>query len=239
MIKGYYKIAGVVIELHSIYEYIHDMSYDYRIEKREPDIVIRITKDDLKREEKELAYTGEHYPDELIETYAVHRKLADKMLEYDVLLFHGSAVAVDGQVYLFTAKSGTGKSTHTRLWRQKFGSRAVMVNDDKPMLKVYKDRVEVCGTPWSGKEYINTNVELPLKAICIISQDKVNHIERISVEDALTALWIQSYRPEGVSDMEKMIGLFCSIAEHIPLYRLGCNMTMEAADVAWEGMKNA
>lgn len=52
-----------------------------------------------------------------------YRKIAEKLVQYDVMLFHGSAVAVDGIGYLFTAKSGTGKSTHTRLWREYFGDR--------------------------------------------------------------------------------------------------------------------
>ena len=58
------------------------------------------------------------YSDIYLETMAVYRKIEDKLLDYDTILFHGSAVAVDGVGYLFTAKSGTGKSTHTRLWRE-------------------------------------------------------------------------------------------------------------------------
>lgn len=176
------------------------------------------------------------FTDGYLETIAVHRKLATQMLWRDILLFHGSAVAVDGQVYLFTAKSGTGKSTHASLWRQKFGERAVMVNDDKPMLKVYGTGVGVCGTPWNGKHHLDTNTELPLKAICIIHQDRENHIEPISTYDAIPALWLQVYRRVGAMDTEKILQLLGSIAEHVPLYRMGCNMDPEAADVAWEGM---
>jgi serine kinase of HPr protein (carbohydrate metabolism regulator) len=176
------------------------------------------------------------YTDGYLEIIAVHRKLATEMLWRDILLFHGSAVAVDGQVYLFTAKSGTGKSTHARLWRQKFGERAVMVNDDKPMLKVYENGVGVCGTPWNGKHHLDTNTELPLKAICIIHQDRENHIERISPYEAIPALWLQAYRRVEAMDTEKILQLLGRIAEHVPLYRMGCNMDPEAADVAWKGM---
>jgi hypothetical protein len=196
---------------------------------------------DEEREPAALAAKIEGDPDRTftdgyLETIAVHRKLATEMLRRDILLFHGSAVAVDGEVYLFTAKSGTGKSTHARLWRQKFGDRAVMVNDDKPMLKVYETGVGVCGTPWNGKHHLDTNTELPLKAICIIHQDKENHIEQISPYDAIPVLWQQAYRRIGEGDTEKILQLLGSIAEHVPLYRMGCNMDPEAADVAWKGM---
>ena len=79
---------------------------------------------------------------------------------------------MDGQAVLFTAKSGTGKSTHTKLWRDLFGERAVMVNDDKPLLRILKDGVLVCGTPWDGKHRLSTNCALPLKAICILERGK-------------------------------------------------------------------
>jgi hypothetical protein len=229
-------MAGVVIEIRSIYGYIHDMCAGYRIPEQPPDIVIETTNEDivLEYDVQECEWDGD-----IIETFVVHRKLATCMLDYNVLLFHGSAVAVDGMVYIFTAKSGTGKSTHTSLWRRKFGDRAVMVNDDKPMLKVDKGGVFVCGTPWSGKEHLDTNVELPLKAICTIHQAEDNHIEGVSVQNALPVLLEQSFRPDSVMDMKKMLGILGDIAEHIPIYEMGCNMNPEAADVAWEGMKGA
>lgn len=77
----------------------------------------------------------------MLEETAVYRKIADKMVDYDTFVFHGSVIAVEGQAYLFTAKSGTGKSTHTRLWREMLGDKAVMVNDDKPMLRVTESGV--------------------------------------------------------------------------------------------------
>ena len=87
-----------------------------------------------------------HFSDAYLETLAVYRKIADHILSCDTLLFHGSVIAIDGEGYLFTAKSGTGKSTHTRLWREYFGERAVMVNDDKPLLHITDSGVTAYGT---------------------------------------------------------------------------------------------
>jgi hypothetical protein len=239
MIKEYYRIADVVVEINSIYGNIHRMSHNYQIPISKPDIIISITPDDISFERTKILGDESEFSDGFMETLAVHRKLATQILRFNTLLFHGSAIAVDGEVYVFTARSGTGKSTHARLWRKKFGERVVMVNDDKPMLKVQNGKISVCGTPWNGKHRLDTNVELPLKAICIIYQDADNHIERISVHDALPVLWEQSYRPSDEMDMGKMLEMFGEIAENIPIYRLGCNMEDKAADVAWEGMREA
>jgi hypothetical protein len=160
------------------------------------------------------------------------------MIARNVLLFHGSAIAVDGEAFIFTAKSGTGKSTHARLWRQKFGERAIMVNDDKPMLRIGSDKVTVCGTPWNGKHHLDTDIEIPLKAICIIYQSKENHIERIPFYEALPILMEQSYMPKGDADMGKLLEFMDVIAGCIPIYLMGCNMDPEAADIAWEAMKH-
>ena len=82
------------------------------------------------------AVLEEPYTRAYVEWIAIYRRLSDYVLQKDVLLFHSSALALDGQVYLFAAPSGTGKSTHARLWRETFGDRVVMVNDDKPLLKI-------------------------------------------------------------------------------------------------------
>ena len=157
------------------------------------------------------------------------------MLDFDTVLFHGSVIAVDGVGYLFTAKSGTGKSTHTRLWREYFGERAVMVNDDKPLLHI-ADTVTAYGTPYNGKHRLGTNTSVPLKAICILTRAENNHIEPITREQ-YTMLLQQVYRPADMLKMVKTLELVDRLADGVKLYRLGCNMDISAAKVAYEGMK--
>lgn len=131
-----YKIADKVVEVTSIYDDVHKYCADYQTD--EPaDYSVITTQADIDFEREKSAREDEvegipvrHFSDSYLEELAVYRKIAEKMLEYDTVLFHGSVVAVDNVGYLFTAKSGTGKSTHTRLWREYFGDRAVMVNDD-------------------------------------------------------------------------------------------------------------
>ena len=153
-----------------------------------------------------------------------------------MLVFHGSVVAVDGQGYLFTAKSGTGKSTHTRFWRQVFGDRAVMVNDDKPFLRFTEEGVLVCGSPWSGKHGLDTNITVPLKAVCILERDPENHIRPIAARDALFMLLQQSNRPLDKTLMPKYLELVDRLAAGTRFWRMECNLDPEAARVAHEAM---
>lgn len=178
-----------------------------------------------------------HFSDAYLETLAVYRKIADHLLSRDTLLFHGSVIAVDGEGYLFTAKSGTGKSTHTRLWREYFGERAVMVNDDKPLLHITDSGVTAYGTPWDGKHRLSTNTAVPLKGICILTRDTTNHIEQAEPHDTYPMIVQQTNRSLTADGMKQTLSLIDRMLNVVPVYRLGCNMDIEAARVAYEGMQ--
>ena len=175
MITRKYKIADKVVEVNSIYDEVHEYCADY-LTNEPADYSVTTTQADIDFEREKSAREDEiegipirHFSDSYLEELAAYRKIAEKMLDFDTVLFHGSVVAVDGVGYLFTAKSGTGKSTHTRLWREYFGERAVMVNDDKPLLYI-ADTVTAYGTPYNGKHRLGTNTSVPLKAICILTR---------------------------------------------------------------------
>ena len=137
------------------------------------------------------------YSDAFIESIMVYRKIAEVMPAYDTFLFHGSAIAVDGLAYLFTAKSGTGKSTHTYLWREMLGTRAIMVNDDKPLIRITGDKATIYGTPWQGKENIGNNISVPLKAVCLLERAERNHIRAITKGEAYAMLLQQRVHLRG------------------------------------------
>lgn len=230
---GLYRIAEKKIEICSLFEDIHSLCRDYRADG-EPDFAVEITPSDL---DLERAWETWNCPDSYLETLAVYRKIAEKMPEYDTILMHGSALALDGEAYLFTAKSGTGKSTHARLWREVFGERAVMVNDDKPLVKIGPESATVYGTPWNGKHRLGENIAVPLKAVCILERDRENHIERTSKSDAYPMLIQQTYRPAEPTGLAKTMTLISRLADSVGLYRLGCNMERAAAEVAYNGMR--
>ena len=204
---------------------------------------IRITQSDIDFEREKSAREDikesipiRRFSDAYLETPAVYRKIADCLLSCDTLLFHGSVIAVDGEGYLFTAKSGTGKSTHTRLWREYFGERAVMVNDDKPLLHITDSGVTAYGTPWDGKHRLSTNIAVPLKGICILTRNAKNHIEPVEPHAVYPLIVQQTNRSLSADGMKHTLSLIDRMLHVVPVYRLGCNMDIEAARVAYEGM---
>lgn len=234
------RIAGCTVQINALYETTKGYCKDYLTEGT-PDLSVHILPEDILRERElsagEDAMEGiptRQFSDAYLETLAVYRKIVDKLVSFDILLFHGSVVAVDGIAYLFTAKSGTGKSTHTKLWRDLFGDRAVMINDDKPLLKISETGVLVCGTPWDGKHRLNTNCMVPLKAICILERGQENQIKPITANEALPMLLQQSHRP---GDMAKYLELLDQMTRHICFHRLQCNMDPSAAQIAYQGMQ--
>ena len=236
------KLADKTIRIEPIFGEIRDYCKDY-ITNEEPDFVVRTEEEDIIYEREKSIKEAEReenveycYSDAYLETLAVYRQIAEHLLMYGILLFHGSVIAVDGSGYLFTAKSGTGKSTHTRLWREYFGERATMINDDKPLLKVTEDGVYAYGTPWNGKHRLSTNTSAPLEAICILTRANENYIEEISPKEAYQMLLQQTYRSRDNSGMIQTLQLIDEIMKKVKFYRLGCNREIEAAKVAFEGM---
>ena len=236
-------LAGKRIHISALFEDTMAFCREY-ISSGEADFSVSVTSGDIaferEKSAREDALEGvptRHFSDEYLETLAVYRKIAERMPAYGTILFHGSVVAVDGEGYLFTAKSGTGKSTHTRFWREKFGPRAVMVNDDKPLLQIREDGVWACGTPWDGKHRLSTNTAVPLKGICILERAEENHIEAISAKEALPMLLQQSYRPGDPAGVARLLALLDKLAGKTRFYRLGCNLDPEAARAAYEGMQ--
>ena len=236
------KIAGTVFQVRSLFESTRDYCRQYLTEE-EAECTIETCREDLDfeqkkaREEAELeGFRYRNFPDPYLERTAIQRKAAEFLFRRDVLVFHGSVVAVDGQGYLFTAKSGTGKSTHTRFWRQVFGDRAIMVNDDKPFLRFTQEGVLVCGSPWSGKHGLDTNITVPLQGICILERGTENRIRRITPKEALFMLLQQSNRPLDPALMPKYLEMVDILANSVPLWQMECNLAPEAATVAHSAM---
>ena len=232
---GTYKIADQIVRIESIYPRIHEYCKGYELEADTPDIVVKTTPEDI---EYEKAHGSEEYnfTDDYYEELAVHRKLSTEMLAYNTFLFHGSCIAMDGEAYIFTAPSGTGKSTHARLWRECFGDRVVMVNDDKPYIRVDENGAVVYGTPFNGKHRLGTDICVPLKAICLLKRGEKNEIASVEKNEAYPLLLQQTYRPQGTEELAKTLELLDRLTFSVELYKLNCNMEKDAARVSYEGM---
>ena len=203
---------------------------------------IFITREDIEGERNRLLAKKnpgealEASTDEALERLHLCRRIAELLPKYDRVLFHGSSLAVDGRGVLFTAKSGTGKSTHTRFWRQEFGERVRMVNDDKPFLHVGENGVTVYGTPWRGKHALGENTQAPLEAIYFVNRGEENSVQPISPRELYPLLLQQTYTPDDPNAMVKTLALVERLSRSVKLLKLYCNLDPQAAHVALDAL---
>ena len=145
-------------------------------------------------------------------------------------LFHAAVIGNGGRGYLFLGKSGTGKSTHARLWLKHIpGSE--LVNDDNPVVRVFPDgTARVYGSPWSGKTPCYRNMDLPAGGFVQLEQAPYNRIRRLKGVSAYAALmpsisgkrWDRALA-DGLHETEN------ALATHIPVWHLECLPDGEAA----------
>lgn len=149
---------------------------------------------------------------------------------------HGAAIAFDGAAYLFTAPSGTGKTTHVRLWRQYLGSRVTVVNGDKPFLSLEPDgTVRVWGSPWAGKERWQSPISVPLCGVCLLERG-TDRICRLPPEQALAPLFRQTYHRDDPALEYLTLGFLDALLRRVPVYRLTCGMTDDAVRCSFEAL---
>ena len=226
-------MADFIIEIKNKYKYTEDICKDYITTEKKANFSVEVPETIMKK----VISESPEYPDGYLESLEIYRIVCRKILDKDAMLMHCAAIAVDNKAYLFTAVSGTGKTTHISLWLKKFGKKATVINGDKPILRLVNGKFYVYGTPWCGKENFGTNASAPIQAICILERDKHNHIERISPADAISTVITQTLRTDDINEMDKMLTLTDRLLNSVPFYRLGCNMEDDAADVSYNAMK--
>ncbi len=232
--QGVYIIAGVIIKISYSYECTGKYFQKYFYAGDKPvDVSIEISREDIENEGKIFPNTQ----DDFLENLAVLRKLSKILLvEYDGMLFHGSSIAVDDKGYVFTAPSGTGKSTHTKLLKELLGDKMAYINDDKPIFRVIDGTVYVCGSPWNGKHGRGNNISAPLKAVCVVKRGVENRIEKVSSLIALKYLFEQSIGFDDEQSAKKVLDILSLITKQANFYVLHCNMDISSAKCSYEGM---
>jgi serine kinase of HPr protein (carbohydrate metabolism regulator) len=150
---------------------------------------------------------------------------------YDTMMVHASVIAHGGQGYMFLGKSGTGKSTHSRLWLNHIDDTELL-NDDNPVLRIVDGKVRVYGTPWSGKTPCYKNLEMPLGGIVRLSQAPYNKIQRLMPLMAYTALMpscsCMRWEPQATEALHKAVE---KVIMNVPCWHLECLPDEEAARV--------
>ena len=238
------EIAGLAVCVYPLFQSTREYCRPYLSDKI-PEFFVHVSREDLDCEqlllEKEAVEEGlkiRKFKEPFLERSVIQRRVADHLVRRNTLMLHGSTVAVDGRAYLFTAPCGTGKSTHTRLWRELLGDRAVMVNDDKPFLQIGEENVFAYGSPWSGKHGLASNVCVPLNGICSLHRGRENVIHRADAASVRDLLLKQVHMPEDPALAEKTVELLNTLMETVPLWDMCCNKETEAAQTAYLAMRD-
>ena len=227
-----YSFADFKIEYDNMYDMFASQCADY-ISEEEPDFKIELTEQDI-NSERELA-DGE-FSNSYLETIAFYRKLADILPSKNAFVLHSAFFEVEGEGIAFAAHSGTGKTTHMRLWKKLLGDKMKVVNGDKPIIRFFDEDPKTpygYGTPWNGKERMGTNSKAPLKHICFIERATDNSCEPMAVADVVDLIFNQVYMPKNPLGAVATIQLINRLVNSCNLWKIKCNMDIEAAATAY------
>lgn len=227
-----YEIADKRIEIIARFPYTEKFCQGYLSnDQTSPcDLSIRLSEEEFLSEKAQ----SERYLDGYVENIAIYRKLCYQLVPFDRFLFHGVVLEYEGKGYLFTGRSGRGKSTHTSLWC-KYVEGASILNGDKPIIAMEGDKLFAYGTPWNGKEGIGHKGRVELKGICFIEQAKTNYIEEPTPSEQSELLFKQLLIPNDSVGVMKTFD-FAERLLKLPIYRLHCTISEEAVQVAYRAL---
>ena len=146
---------------------------------------------------------------------------------------HSSVIVCHDEAVMFLGESGTGKSTHTRLWRENIAG-ATLLNDDSPFVGLRDGRVMAYGSPWSGKTPCYKNECYPIRAIVRLSQAPHNQMRKLRSLQAIGAL-LPSLPPAFAFDEkleDAVMNVLSAVVSKVPVYHLECLPNAEAAQLS-------
>lgn len=238
MYEQNYNMIGVPFRVVSLYEFVHKISKDY-ITFEEPKFTIISDQEKIEYEKK--MSIQEHkkdvgFSDAYLESLAILRLLSDELLKYDAVLLHGAAICVDDKGYIFTAKSGTGKTTHISYLSTLLGDKMKVINGDKPFLRIIDDKVYVYGTPWNGKENYGCNASCELKSIIKLDRGETNKVLPMKVKDMYPIILGQVNRPLDSLLYLETLNIIDKIVPKLTYYQLYCTNSIDAAKVSFDNI---
>lgn len=224
-----YGIAGLIVEME-LSGRTKQQAEPYRTEKAgDADITIRFDYEKLQKSHPEMTNR------DMAEYMGTGTLFAGELLRHDGFQLHSSAIVLDGKAYLFSAPSGTGKSTHTEKWCRLYG--AEILNDDKPALRHIGNTWMVYGTPWSGKHDLSQPLGVPLGGIAFLQRGEENTIRPMTAAEAVPAIISQIPRYLPKRYMEQQLMLLDKLLSEETIWLLTCRNDDDAARVSYEAMK--
>ncbi len=229
------KISGLDIELDTKSEYIKAKCADYLSDSTDAAMKVNVSREKIEKEKKSCP----GFSDDYYEFVCMYREICLKMPLYNRMLIHSAVIDHKGRGYSFAAKSGVGKTTHIRMWKQTFGDDVSIINGDKPVYWIEQGKVYAYGTPWCGKEGYNLNRGTEIKAISFIERGQENRIEKMKPEEAADLLFGQILLPNSAEGATRTLELCSSLLKTVPVYKLYCNISTDAAIVAKSELEKA
>lgn len=227
------KIADIIIEINNKYEYLRKLCKNYIIESGKPEFTVTITQKNIDDEKKKSKLI---FDDDYLESICCYKLICDNIIKYNSFLLHGAMISVNNIGYIFIANSGIGKTTHIKLWESLLENKVKIINGDKPIIRLVGDKIYGYGCPWCGKEHYNINERVELKNLCFLKRNFNNKLNKIENKDVFNLIINQIYFPIDNQYINKTLSLLDLLIKKTSAYTLECNMTIDAARVAYEGM---
>lgn len=227
------KLAELIISIKCRFEYTMRACENYILESGSSNFSVFVNDSEIWEEiNNSTSKINKGYA----EFICIYRKIAEQLPRYNCIVMHGAAITYQDLALLFVAPSGTGKSTHIKLWRQVFQKDVDIINGDKPIVRVDNNKINVYGTPWAGKEGWHRNRTASLKAAFILKQAKTNRITRVNPNEYMSQLLKQIYMPTDVYSLEKTLQLFDIFIKNTAVYILKCNISRDAVKTAYNAI---
>lgn len=157
----------------------------------------------------------------------------NSILHHKGFVIHSSAIKYENKGILFTAPSGTGKSTQANLWGG--AMKSIILNDDRPAVRIIDNIPYVFGTPFSGSSNLYVNDASEISAIVVVEQSKFNHIKKLSLPEALTRVLPRVFLPYYDGDMMSIaVNNLGQVLQSIPVYLLQCKPDKEAVELLYQ-----
>lgn len=225
------RVADFNIEVKNKFQFIEKQCKNYICDFEKADFVIETTDADIEFE-KTCPYYRDSFKEQHLETVNVHRKFSLKVPEMDALMLHSAVFSLGDRTIALVANSGVGKTTHMMFYKQLFGDKVTIINGDKPIIRHIDSKLLVYGTPWCGKEGMNTNTKAELTDICFINRAESNSTVPIALAEASSRIFKQIYLPKTKLAAENTLKMLDLILSKCNLWEINCTNDVEAAKVS-------
>ncbi len=223
-----YKIADVVFDINCYYPYSKRLLDLFKIDDGKVDCAISYGQSEIDDIIKYFNFDNRQYAESILILKLVAEFITKNK---DGLFYHSSSFSYKGQGVLIAADSGTGKSTHSRFWRQLYGDDVVMINDDKPFLRRVDGKIYIYGSPWMGKHNLGCNDKVQLKAVCLLRRADCNSVVKIEKGDLVGEFLNHALRISTPETTEKILDFCQFLFDNCDFYILNAKFDVSAAKV--------